>query len=329
MGRWVAISLKRIQLPPITVISTYQVVDVDPTTVGDSTYANQLAGCYTSQHQDNPHWLRKHHFDDLLACVKTLQTNGNSLILGGDFNELLGDNPAGMLRLVVDCHLIDPYSDKHGSTQFTTYQWGQKVLDYTLVSQDLLGSIQSCGYEPFQANIFKDHQGVYINFSTGHLFGRKIHPLAPPPLRDISSKKPHQIGPYWTKKYRYLQDQKWYAAVKDIALAIDTNNPCDDRAQSLYTMLCEASVAAGATLRRHPQAPYSEEIHRLRIIVRLHQLIISQMRTGYDLGDSISSTKNKLGSVGVKIPETLTEAIVAHRDYKKELRATIKEEETN
>ena len=32
-GRWVALSLKRMQLPPITVISTYQVVDVDPTTV--------------------------------------------------------------------------------------------------------------------------------------------------------------------------------------------------------------------------------------------------------------------------------------------------------
>ena len=117
--------------------------------------------------------------------------------------------------------------------------------------------------------------------------------------------------------------------MKDITKAIDTNEPCDDLAQSLYTTLCEASVAAGATLRRHPQAPYSDDIHRLRIIVRLHQLIISQMRTGYDLGDSISSTKTKLGSVGVAIPETLAAAIAAHRGYKKELHATIKEEETN
>ena len=234
-----------------------------------------------------------------------------------------------MSRLVVDCHLIDPYSDRHGSTQFTTYQQGQKVLDYTLVTRDLLGSIRSCGYEPFQANIFSNHRGVFIDFSTGHLFGTKIYPLAPPVLRDISSKKPQQIGPYWTEKYKYLQDRQWYAAVKDITLAINTNKPCDDLAQSLYTMLCEASVAAGATLQRHPQAPYSEEIHRLRIIVRLHQLIILQMRTGCDLGDSISSTKNKLGSVGVKIPDTLAEAIAAHCGYKKELRATIKEEETN
>ena len=140
-GRWVAISLKRTQLPPITVISTYQVVNVDPTTVGDSTYANQLAGYYTSQHREDPHKLRKHHSDDLLTYVKTLQTNGNSIILAGDFNESLGNDPSGMSRLVVDCNLIDPYSECHGSVPFTTYQRGQKVLDYMLVTQDLLGSI--------------------------------------------------------------------------------------------------------------------------------------------------------------------------------------------
>ena len=97
-------------------------VDVDPTTVGDSTYANQLAGYYTSQHWADPHRLRKHHSDDLLAYVKTLQANSHSIILAGDFNKSLGDNPAGMLRLVVECHLIDPYSDKHRSNQFTAYR---------------------------------------------------------------------------------------------------------------------------------------------------------------------------------------------------------------
>ena len=202
--------MKRTQLPPVMVISTYQVVDVDPTKVGDSTYANQLAGYYTSQDCEDPHRLRKHHSDDLLTYMKNLQTNGHSIILAGDLNESLGDDPAGMSRLVVECHLIDPYSDRHGSTQFTTYQRGQKVLDYILVTRDLLGSIRSCGYEPFQANIFSNHRGVFIDFSTGHLFGKKIHPLAPPALRDISSKKPQQMAPYWTEKYQYLQDRNWY-----------------------------------------------------------------------------------------------------------------------
>ena len=53
------------------------------------------------------------------------------------------------------------------------------------------------------------------------------------------------------------------------------------------------------------------------------------MRTGYDLGDSITSTKNKLGSVGVQVPETMSEAMTAYNSYKRELQATIKEEEKN
>ena len=64
--RWVSLSFKRTQMSPVTVISTYHVVDVDPTTVGDSTYANQLAGYYTSQNRVDPHRLRKHHSDNLL-----------------------------------------------------------------------------------------------------------------------------------------------------------------------------------------------------------------------------------------------------------------------
>ena len=48
-GWWESVTLNQTQLPPLTLISTYQVVDVDPTNVGDFTYANQLAGFYSSQ----------------------------------------------------------------------------------------------------------------------------------------------------------------------------------------------------------------------------------------------------------------------------------------
>ena len=328
-GRWVSMTLKRTQLPPVTVITTYQVVDVDPTTVGDSTYANHLAAYYTSKHRDHPHRLRKHHSDDLLGYVQNLQATGHSIILTGNLNESLGDDLAGLSRLVNECHLIDVVADRHGQLQFTTYQRGQKVLDYILVSQDLLGSIRRCGYEPFKANIFSDHRGVFVDFSTGHLFGRKIHPLAPTPQRDINSKKPHQIASYWSAKYKYLHERDWYDSVKDIKTAIDSNEPCDELAESLYTTLCNACESAGSQLRCHPQAPYSDEIKRLRTIVRLYKLITSQLHTGYDLGDSIASTQKKLGSVGVRIPDTLREAAALHHAYQKEFRATIKEEEKN
>ena len=328
-GRWVSISLQRTQIAPVTIISTYQVVNVDPTKVGDSTYANHLAGYYTSDNRVEPHRLRKHHSNDLTNYIKKLQTEGHSIILAGDLNETLGEEPNGMSRLVSECQLLDAIANRHGPLQFTTYQRGQNVLDYMLVTPDLLGSIKSCGYEQFHANIFSDHRGVYIDFSTGHLFGRIIQPLSPPAIRDISSNKPHQIALYWKEKHTYLSEQNWYELVKEIKTAIDMNEPCDALAETLYSTLCKSSVAAGSKLRKHPPAPYSEDIHRLRRIVRLHKLVILQLRTGYDLGDSILSTKNKLGSIGVQIPESLREAIASYHAYKTELRATIKEEDKN
>ena len=107
-----------------------------------------------------------------------------------------------------------------------------------------------------------------------------------------------------------------------IKRSIATNQPCDELAEKLYKQLCEASATAGSKLQMYPLAPYSEDTHRLCIIVRLHKLIISQLRTGYNLGDSIASTKNKLGSIGVPNPATLQEATASLYTYKMELRAT-------
>ena len=159
-----------------------------------------------------------------------------------------------MSHLVSECQLVDAIADRHGSLQFTTYQRGQHVLDYILVTQDLLGSIRSCGYEQFHANIFSNHCGVYINFLSSHLFGCKIQPLVPPAIHDISSNKPHQIALYWQEKQKYPSKKNWYDQANDIQTSIDTNEPCNDLAESLYKTLCRGSVAAGSKLRQHPPA---------------------------------------------------------------------------
>ena len=122
--------------------------------VGNSNYANQLAGYYMLQHRVDPHCLQKHHSDDLPQYAKSLQVNSHSIVLAGDLHKVLGDDPDGMSQLVSQCQLFDAITDTHSPLQFATYQRGQKVFDYTLVTQDLIDSIKRCGYEPFHANIF-------------------------------------------------------------------------------------------------------------------------------------------------------------------------------
>ena len=160
-----------------------------------------------------------------------------------------------------ECQLFDAVANRHGPLQFTSYQRGQKVLGYMLVTRDLLGSINQCGYELFHANIFSNHWGVYLDFSTGLLFGWKIQPLVPPAICDISLNRPHQTAPYWQDKYKYLSKRNWYDLSNDIQTAIDMNKPCNDLAESLYNTLCECNIAAGSKLRQDPPAPYSKDIH--------------------------------------------------------------------
>jgi hypothetical protein len=58
LGRWTYIKFNRKAGLPLTIISTYQVVDVDPRNVGGTTYANQLLGAYTTMWKPNPEWCQ-------------------------------------------------------------------------------------------------------------------------------------------------------------------------------------------------------------------------------------------------------------------------------
>ena len=69
-GQWTATTFRRNCGPPLTIIVTYQVVDVDPQRAGPTTYATQLYALYCKEGRPHPHNLRKHHADDLIACVQ-------------------------------------------------------------------------------------------------------------------------------------------------------------------------------------------------------------------------------------------------------------------
>ena len=86
-GCWVFTKLRCNTGPPLIIITTYQVVQVDPFTAGPTTYANQLHAAYTQTHRLHPHQLRQHHSNDLISFVLTCQAAGDLVIVAGDFNE--------------------------------------------------------------------------------------------------------------------------------------------------------------------------------------------------------------------------------------------------
>jgi hypothetical protein len=117
------------------------VVDVDPRNVGGTTYANQLLGAYTTMQKPNPENLQKHHSNDLVTFVKQCQRSGEKVIVAGDFNEVIGIETRGMTRLCSECNLRDPILHYHGRRDFSTYNRGSTIIDYILMYESLLLTI--------------------------------------------------------------------------------------------------------------------------------------------------------------------------------------------
>ena len=156
-GRWVYSKLQRNMNPPITIVATYQIVDVDPHRSRPTTFATQLLSLYTRQGRPNPEKLCHHHADDLVQFIKHCQHKGEWFIVAGDLNEVLGSTTRGLTRLHSECGLIDAALDRHGLTNFTTYQRGKQVIDYILVDQNILQCATAIGYEPFNIHILSNH----------------------------------------------------------------------------------------------------------------------------------------------------------------------------
>jgi len=127
LGRWICIKLQRKNLPALSIICPYQVVDVNPENTGETTYAASLHASYLRQHRHQPANLRKHHSNDLVEFVEKCQQKGEAVIIAGDLNETIGEELGGMTRLCGECGLIDPVVQCHGAATFSTYNRGSRV----------------------------------------------------------------------------------------------------------------------------------------------------------------------------------------------------------
>ncbi len=322
-------TLRRRENRPLTIICTYQVVDVDPrsTNVGPTTYAAQLHAHYRFEGRHRPEKLRHHHSNDLVNFIKERQNCGEAVLVFGDLNEVLGQDQTGMTRLIQDCNLIDIVARNHLATGFSTYQRGRNVIDYCLMDISLVPMVIRCGYESFNANIVSDHRGIFVDFSTTHLFKGGIQPLAPAPLRDISTKKPHQLPPYFAAKKQYLHDCGWFRKISELKDLMDNNKRDDHLAEILYKQLIKASNDAGKKLKPYPSAPYSPAIVRLRNAQAYMRVLINSYTSMYDTSIKATEAREKLSALGYNAPNTLQDCKTLKSQISRELRNVIKEEE--
>jgi hypothetical protein len=111
---------------------------------------------------------RKHFCKDLIVFLKQLRANGESILLCGDFNDIL-DMKSPLIQLCTDpaLQMVDILSTMHPTTSdLPTCDRGSTRIDFALISPDLVPTIRGCGFLPFRLYIDSDHRFLFLDLST-------------------------------------------------------------------------------------------------------------------------------------------------------------------
>jgi hypothetical protein len=157
------------------------------------------------------------------------------------------------------------------------------------VSEDLLDSITSCGYQPFSELVYSDHRAYFIDFDTKLLFGSDTQKLPKPSGRGIHSKKQHQVTEYIKAKNKHLKNQNFFDRLK--TFLEHTTIPV---AEELDKLLVEASLVAAEKCKGYPPIPYSPEMIQLRLKFTIMVIKLHSLHTNRDMTRQLKLRLDKL-----------------------------------
>ena len=130
LGRWSYMHFRRKNMPPVTVISAYQVCTTPTNAIGNTAWHQQKRALIAQGRDIHP---RKAFIDDLTSAIKSFQAKHHDIILGGDFNEIIDDPSSGLLRLVTATQLTDPWEIRFPThPKFNTSSMDPKELTRSL-----------------------------------------------------------------------------------------------------------------------------------------------------------------------------------------------------
>ena len=150
-GRWTSQTFRGQRGLKLTVISAYQVVR-DAQGQGVITAALQQRSLLLLA-QDPITDPRQAFKRDLTSYIHQCQSRGEELLLLGDFNEKLGDDPAGIESIAQGCGLINLMTTRHTTTPPATFARGRDCIDYGFGTHHVSQALLRCGYEAFRGAV--------------------------------------------------------------------------------------------------------------------------------------------------------------------------------
>ena len=273
-GRWASYTYQGANNSTLSVISAYQVVPMSNSR-GTATAAAQQH-CLLLQNGDSITNPRKAFRRDLIAFLKQLASDGDEILLLGDFNEPLGSEADGMTLIAAELNLLDLFASHNSSTMPATYARGSSRLDYALATAKVVASVRSAGYEPFNNRFPTDHRAYFIDFDSTRLFGSNTQHLSRIEPRVLKSQNVNQVTEYIQKKYDLLLQHNAFDRAERLTLPGNR----DAFAERLDRDVLQASLSAEKACRRYGQPSWSVELSKARQKVVFLQKCLSMAKTG-------------------------------------------------
>jgi len=315
MGRWVSTRYTSGTGTSLTVIGAYQVCQHQRT--GKMTAATQQINILTEENVQqglftrlNP---REAFIRDITAFIQQRQQEGDLILVGGDFNEEMEDE-SGMSAIAERCRLVDIFGMKFETTKFpTTYKRGSKRLDYILASPEVVETIVSSGYDPFDyRGITTDHRGMFVDLDATKLFGNKPIPLATKIQRDFKATDPQAVTTYIETKWQEMTNHNLMERLQFLETTRIANHELVER---FDRDMSRAAIIATKQIKQSRRHPWSPKLAKAWALIHFQKMVLSQIRNpGISIQPSIDNWRKRHSGMPTTEPQTLDEAKQAVKD---------------
>jgi exonuclease III len=298
LGRWSWVRMGGSGNRSVVIISVYQVCNNNVATAGPNTaFAQQWKLLRLQGRETKP---REKCIEDLNAFVEKCQEEGSDIILCGDINEKLGNNPQGFASIAAERNLVDVHHYCHGEADDpVTYSRGTVRIDYVLVSTPLLPFISGCGFDKFNNTIFSDHRAGFLDIFLADFLQGHPPKVTPASRRAISSKSEPKLKTIFTETiYDYLlahnvlqKLEKWLR----IGRTRGHNATVGKHLNAVDKTLSDAIAQGIKQVRKPDRPPWSRRLADASLKVYYWQTYLSQIRTKLDMQETLDEISERLG----------------------------------
>ena len=311
-GRWTSQTLRGRHDRRVSVINVYQVVADTPGN-GLVTAAAQQRSLLLDA-QDPLTDPRQAFVRDLKTFLEACISQGDEVLLMGDFNETIGVERNPTSAMLSELSLVNLMLTRHLAPLPATYARGKKCLDYGFAARKVADALVACGYEAFNLRYTTDHRSYFFDFDTDLLFGAATPELASHQQCILKSGNVKQVTQYIKTVYDLLKQCNAFERARQLTFPGDRHA----FAERLDKDMVQASLAAEKRIKAYGEPAWSVALDQSRKKLSLLHKCMSKLRTGMDM-TTIIDEQNAALIEPIDLPTTQQACLQAIRVAKNEI----------